>query len=202
MPGEFIGGMVLLGDDPPRPMPRIVYHPLGQIEQAVLWRVNEANQQAAAQLVAQGWPPDPKPYNAEQQEIAFSEAVASGCEIVRGDAHTLLLDFDSIRDLKHFRTSLELAKELFPTWGWTTEEWTSRSGNTHVRVSVPGAKSPTGGAYLHNLRTRIAFEVALGSDRNRGLLCLSKTFTKNCKPEDVSVLFKPGASPIPEGDSD
>lgn len=129
---------------------------------------------------------------AEGQQQVFAEATATGYEIVRATPSTLLLDLDTVRDRKQFDQGLALCKEIWPDWGWATEEWASRSGNTHVKVTLNRRLG---------IDLRLALEMALGSDRTRGIYGLAKRINGTCQEQDISVLFKPSGVAT-EGDEE
>lgn len=128
------------------------------------------------------------------QEAAMAEATSSGLNVIKSDPYTFLLDIDTVRDRKQFDKGYALAKEIFPAWGWSYEEWESKSGNTHIKVSVPGAKHKSGSEL--SIMARLAIEMCLGSDRTRGLYGIAKILNMIGNPAAASVLFRPEAGPI------
>jgi len=120
---------------------------------------------------------------------AEADAKAEGFEVIVGDDHTLLFDFDlpdkklglKMADAPHqFYKGLDLLSAIF---GGTVEEvdrWNSKSGGLHLvmKMKVP--------LPFHD---RLLIQACLGSDPVRELL---SWIGKQITGDSVSMLFKPG----------
>lgn len=121
--------------------------------------------------------------SAQANADSLVAAAAAGLEVVTSTPSTLLLDIDSVRDLKHFERCLPVLREVWPDLKVTVQRWDSASGNQHVRLTLTGWKL--------RIEERIAFELALGSDRMRGLYGLIKHRNGVCREQECSVLYRP-----------
>lgn len=108
---------------------------------------------------------------------AIELAKEDGFEVVQSNDRTLLLDLDSAWAREQFDRVLPIVNEHIGVDH--VEEWSSKSGNTHVKVvliqSLP-------------IDMRVLLQAALGSDGVREALALVQ-HRNGC--EEPSVLFKP-----------
>lgn len=116
----------------------------------------------------------------ETIEDAKIEAMKNGCEVVGGDDHCLLLDFDTIDAKKQYERMRHKVVEL---WGIEREEtWMSKSkhpAHQHMRVTLGRPLIPA---------ERVALQAALGSDPMREMFAVRRL---NLGIAEPSLLFRP-----------
>lgn len=89
-------------------------------------------------------------------------AMYEGCEVIMGDEHTLLLDFDDCQWMPDIEERLDMVKQFFGIV--KVENWRSYSGDGwHVMVRTGKPMS---------IYVRLALQAILGSDWKRELLGL------------------------------
>lgn len=115
-------------------------------------------------------------------DAVIAQAQAEGFEVVRASDNVLLLDLDTSAALEQFDRVLPIVSQHFGVAG--IERWRSKSGNTHMRVTINTAQP---------WAVRYALETALGSDGVRGTLGLLQMIN-GC--DEASILFRP--QPIAE----
>ncbi len=121
--------------------------------------------------------PDYSSLSPEALQGAVADAKASGFDVIVSTPSTLLLDLDSPEALAQYNRVLPVVKEHF---GPLTEEvWRSKSGNTHVRLTL---------TFSLDAPWRAALSAALGSDGKREALNLVTQLIYGVYP---AVLFKP-----------
>ena len=113
----------------------------------------------------------------DELDAAIKAATDAGFEVIRADATTLLLDLDTAPALEQFARVLPLVKEKY--WVTKVEKWSSKSGNTHVRISLQDEVA---------WPVRYALQAALGSDGVREVLACIQ-MQNGC--QEASLLFKP-----------
>lgn len=110
----------------------------------------------------------------------FAEDIADAADrfdVVQSTATTLLLDLDTPEALVQFdRVLPKLAENFGPI---QIDEWKSKSGNTHAKITL-SSEFP--------IAIRLALQAALGSDGIREVLAVKRMLNGCVEP---SVLFKP-----------
>lgn len=109
-------------------------------------------------------------------EAAIAEAKKT-FDVVQGDERTLLLDLDTPEAKTQYERVFPIVQEKFDVV--STSSWLSKSGNTHIAVTLAEPLSVT---------WRIALQAALGSDGVREVLGLKRYANGVIEP---SMLFKP-----------
>lgn len=110
-------------------------------------------------------------------DAAIAQAEAEGFEVVRATDSCLLLDLDTPEALAQYARVLPILMEN--CLGYEAERWQSKSGNTHVRVTLNGQ---------HPWAVRYALQAALGSDGVREVLAVLRMMN-GC--DEASNLFRP-----------
>lgn len=105
------------------------------------------------------------------------QGAATNFDVVRSSNTTLLLDIDDPVSKAQFDRLLPKVKEVFGVSA--VEEWKSKSGNTHIAVTLE-TPLPAG--------SRLALQAALGSDAVREVLAVARLMNGVVEP---SVLFRP-----------
>ena len=104
-------------------------------------------------------------------------AAAEKFDVIKGTSTTLLIDLDTPEAKAQYERVLPKVVENFAVV--STQSWLSKSGNTHVLITLAEPLSPP---------WRLALQAALGSDGIREVLGLKRY--ENGIPEP-SALFKP-----------
>jgi hypothetical protein len=119
----------------------------------------------------------------EKRENAIKSAKEAGFEVIQSAPNLLLLDFDVpyAGDQKKYYNPEVMDIILQYVETHAVESWASKSGNTHVLVTL-GKELPA-----HH---RIALQAALGSDPKREALSVLRLMNGI---EEPSLLFKPKA---------
>lgn len=125
---------------------------------------------------------DDQKYALELDKQRIEEARKAGFIIVQGDDNTLLLDLDTPESRHQFNAMLPMVHDRFNVKDYQT--WSSKSGNTHVRLTIEKCATPM---------ERLLLQAVLGSDVKRELLGMLKI--RAAISDDPSVLFKP---PMPD----
>jgi hypothetical protein len=110
-------------------------------------------------------------------DAVIAQAQAEGFEVVRASYSVLLLDLDTPAAVAQFDRVLPIVQEHFGVLGM--ERWRSKSGNTHISVTLSAAQP---------WAVRYALEAALGSDGLRSALALLQMIN-GCN--EASILFRP-----------
>lgn len=114
----------------------------------------------------------------ESVAATIAEAEKNGFMVMHGDDTTLLLDLDTKAASEQCARVLPTVLQYFNVID--TQEWKSKSGNRHVKLTL-GTPQP---AYV-----RYALQAALGSDGVKEVLTLLRE--KSGCEEFSSLLFKP-----------
>lgn len=117
-------------------------------------------------------------------EATIAKAEAEGFEVIRADDKTLLLDLDTEHARAQFERVLPTVQQYFNIV--EREEWASKSGNLHVKLTLKDHTGP----FL-----RYALQAALGSDGVKETLTLVREL-KEC--DCASLLFKPSVPVKPK----
>lgn len=113
----------------------------------------------------------------EELAQTIKDKTAEGFEVVQSDSRTLLLDLDTIDAYAQYE---RVKTTVFEFWEpKKIEEWRSKSGNRHVRITL-GSELPP--------EIRCALQAAMGSDGIREVLGLVGL---SCCCEEPFLLFKP-----------
>lgn len=115
-------------------------------------------------------------------EEITARAEEFGCDVVWGDSRTLLIDIDTDHGMAWFERNITIIQERFPGFVARVEMWTSKSGNTHIKVAT--------GEDL-DLLERIFLQAVLGSDPTRELLTWVQMGEAPSLDDVDVVLFRP-----------
>jgi hypothetical protein len=113
----------------------------------------------------------------EDVERTIKDQTSQGVEVVQSASNLLLLDLDNIDSYERYKA---VRSKVFEYWEpRKIEEWESKSGNRHVKITL-GSELPP--------ETRCALQAAMGSDGIREVLGLVRLMA-GCK--EPFLLFKP-----------
>lgn len=117
--------------------------------------------------------------------VCIAQAELDGFTVVKGNSTTLLLDLDTDAACEQFSRVLPTVLQYFDVIG--REEWKSKSGNRHVKLTLGTELAPY---------ARYALQAALGSDGvKEALTCIRYQY--GCE-DDSCLLFKPKPTPTPK----
>jgi hypothetical protein len=113
-------------------------------------------------------------------EREMARAKEAGFEVIQSSRVHLLLDLDTQEAREQFdRVYGSLVTNFFVTG---REEWKSKSGNTHMRITLAEP--------IDDAATRYAIQAALGSDGVKELLSIVRLLNGVTEP---SRLFRPAS---------
>lgn len=119
-------------------------------------------------------------YKVEDQaarDMRITEARLLGFEVVFGDETHLLLDIDQPELPMVFHSLMAMAYDRFGAH--IEAQWKSKSGNTHVAISL---------AFPMSMVERIALQAMLGSDPRKEMMSLC---SHHIGVDNPVLLFKP-----------
>lgn len=119
--------------------------------------------------------------NQPELEAAIAGWIAMGFEVIRASDTVLLLDIDNEYAQAQYDRVFPCVQEHFAPVN--VERWTSKSGNTHIRITLPTPQP---------WEIRYALEAMLGSDGMRGTLGILQMLN-GC--DEASMLVRPIKQP-------
>lgn len=115
--------------------------------------------------------------NQEEVDNCIRQAESEGFTVVRGGPCVLVLDLDTPAAWEQYARVLVIVKRYMDVTA--VEEWNSKSGNKHVRITL---------AEPWDITTRLLLQAALGSDGVKELLTVIRVWNGVDEP---SMLFRP-----------